>query len=118
MPNAPSVPGSVPQQPAMEVDEPHPLMIMAAKLMSHTRTDDQSDRATSEMEVDFGGDQDEVEPETLQDSWLLDLCANHPHIAKKTAQVMAHLIGRKDLLTRVENMFPGQALLEVKAVEL
>ena len=74
MPNAPSVPGSVPQQPAMEVDEPHPLMIMAAKLMSHTRTDDQSDPATSaaEMEVDFGGDQDEVEPETLQDPWLRD----------------------------------------------
>ena len=29
-------------------------------------------RIRAEMEVDFGGDQDEVEPETLQDPWLRD----------------------------------------------
>ena len=71
-------------------------------------------RIRAEMEVDFGGDQDEVEPETLQDSWLLDLCVKKPYIAKQTAQVMAHLINRADLVTRVEKMSPDDALLEVK----
>ena len=65
-------------------------------------------------EADFGGDPDEVEPETLQEPWLRNLCVNHPHIATQTAQVMAHLINRADLVTRVENMSPDDALLEVK----
>ena len=59
---APSVPGSVPEQPAMEVDEPGSLV---QKLII-----DPVDPATpaDESEADFGGDQDEVEPETVQDS--------------------------------------------------
>ena len=111
MPNAPSVPGSVPQQPAMEVDEPGSLV---QKFII-----DPSDPATpaDETEADLGGDQDEVEPKTL-DWWLLKLCASHPHIVKKTAQVMAHLAGRQDLVRRVENLHADQALLEVRAVEL
>ena len=75
-------------------------------------------RIRAEMEVDFGGDQDEVEPETLQDPWLRDLCVNHPHSAKQTAQVMAHLIGHRGLLNRVENLHADQALLEVKVASV
>ena len=110
--SAPSVPGSVPEQPATEVDEPGSLVQKSIII-------DPSDPATpaDETEADFGGDQDEVEPKTL-DSWLLKLCASHPHIAKKTAQVMAHLAGRQDLVRRVENLHADQALLEVRAVEL
>ena len=107
------MPGSVPEQPATEVDEPGSLVQKSIII-------DPSDPATpaDETEADFGGDQDEGEPETLQDSWLLDLCANHPHIAKKTAQVMAHLIGHRGLLNRVENLHADQALLEVKVVSV
>ena len=106
---APSVPGSVPEQPAMEVDKPGSAVqkLIIDPVDPAAPTDVKS-------EADFGGDPDEVEPETLQEPWLRNLCVNHPRVATQTAQVMAHLIDRADLVTRVEKMSPDDALLEVK----
>ena len=70
---------SGPEQPAMEVDEPGSVVqkLIIDPVDPAAPTDVKS-------EADFGGDPDEVKPETLQEPWLRNLCVNHPRIATQT----------------------------------